>query len=84
MPEEAKTRPALQELRAIRERLTAFERKLDQLAKLIQKVGKACGIAFGQVKKVVEHLTESVDETRQDLSEYGGIITKSTWDTDPF
>jgi len=68
----------------LKKRLTVMEKKIDELAKMIHDVGKSCGIAFGQVKRVIEHLTTAVDDTRQDLSEYGGIITASTWDTDPF
>ena len=68
----------------LKKRLTAIERKMEELAALVFQFGKATGTAFSQVKSVIEHLTKAVDETRQDLSEYGGVITASTWDTDPF
>ena len=61
-------------------KLDRFEKKLADLTLQTQKLGVACAQAFGQVKTVVEHLTEVVDHTRQDLSEYGGTITDSTWD----
>ena len=61
-------------------KLDKFEKKLADLTLQTQKLGVACAQAFGQVKTVVEHLTEVVDLTRQDLSEYGGTIRDSTWD----
>ena len=61
-------------------KLDKFEKKITELTIKTHKLGVACAQAFGQVKTVVEHLTEVVDNTRQDLSEYGGTITDSTWD----
>ena len=74
----------LNKLVEITERLTAFGRQVAKLEERTHQLGVACGMAFQQVKTVVEHLTEAVDGTRQDLAEYGGTITESTWDIDPF
>ena len=84
MPEEEKHSELVRILRRIEERMGAFETKLEQLQKRVEKLGNGCGEAFRQVKTVVEHLTTAVDDTRQELSLYGGYITKSTWDTEPF
>ena len=61
-------------------RLQDLGKGMVRLEKLTLEVGKACGEAFRRTKVVIEHLTEAVDDTRQDLSEYGGTITASTWD----
>ena len=74
----------LHKLTEVNNRLAAFECQLAKLERMTHSLGIACSHAFSQVKVVIEHLTEAVDDTRQDLSEYGGVITKSTWDTDPF
>ena len=84
MGDEEKESEVVRLLRKIEKRMGAFETKLDQLDKRVMLMGHGCGEAFRQVKKVVEHLTEAVDETKQDLSLYGGYIAKSTWDTEPF
>ena len=84
MADEEKQSEVVRILRRIEKRMGAFESKLDQLEKRVEKLGNGCGEAFRQVKKVINHLTEAVDETRQDLSLYGGYITQSTWDTEPF
>ena len=65
---------------SIDKRLQDLGEKMERMEKVTVQLGKACGSAFKQVKTVVEHLTEAVDGTRQDLSEYGGTITASTWD----
>ena len=83
MPDKGTQAGLIPELRLLHERMGAFETKLDKLGEMVQGIGKGCGEAFRQVKKVVEHLTEVVDETRQNLSEYGGYIARSTWDVDP-
>ena len=65
---------------SVDKRLQDLGLKLERREKVTIGLAKACGEAFKQVKTVVEHLTEAVDGTRQDLSEYGGTITASTWD----
>ena len=95
MADEEKQSEVVRILRRIEKRMGAFEIKLDELGERVGKLGRTitervgqlgngCGEAFRQVKRVVEHLTEAVDETKQDLSMYGGYITQSTWDTEPF
>ena len=69
---------------SVDKRLQDLGKMIEELGKVTVQLGKACGEAFKQTKVVVEHLTESVDGTRQDLSEYGGTITESTWDVSPF
>ena len=83
MPDKGTQAGLMRELRSMNERMGAFESKLDRLGKMMQAIGKGCGEAFRQVKTVVEHLTEAVAETKQDLSMYGGYIARSTWDVDP-
>ena len=61
-------------------KLTILAENLSTLEKQVNHLGRACSEAFQQVKTVIEHLTEAVDGTRQDLSVYGGTITGSTWD----
>ena len=68
---------------SIDKRLQDLGEKMERMEKVTVQLGQACGAAFKQVKTVVEHLTEAVDGTRQDLSEYGGTITASTWDVCP-
>jgi hypothetical protein len=70
--------------KTVDERLESLHKKVDDLGKVTLQLGQACGVAFNQTKVVIEHLTEAVDGTRQDLSEYGGTICASTWDTSPF
>ena len=84
MPEEETQSEVVRILRRIEERMTAFETQLKKLGERVEQLGNGCGEAFRQVKTVVEHLTTAVDDTRQELSLYGGYITKSTWDTEPF
>ena len=60
-------------------KIDAMQIQVGQLEKKTKSLGVACGQAFQQVRVVIEHLTEAVDGTRQDLSEYGGTITESTW-----
>ena len=85
---EAKLETVLFELmhwqKSVDKRLEHLGKAMERLEKVTVQLGKACGAAFGQTKVVIEHLTEAVDGTRQDLSEYGGTITASTWDVCPF
>ena len=83
MADEQKESEVVRILRQIEKRMGAFETKLNKLGDMVHKLGNGCGEAFRQVKKVIEHLTEAVDETKQDLSLYGGYISRSTWDVDP-
>ena len=69
----------LTKLGTIVSQLDALRTRIAQLEKQTKNLGVANGEAFRQVKVVVEHLVEAVDGTRQDLSEYGGTITESTW-----
>ena len=67
-------------LQYICEKLLTLDTKIGNLETQTKELGQACGKAFKQVKIVVEHLTEAVDGTRQDLAEYGGVIVGSTYD----
>lgn len=67
-------------LQEIGRAIVHVSKQVDKLDEKVHALGKAMGESFNQTKRVVEHLTESIDETRQDLSTYGGTITASTWD----
>ena len=67
------------ELRGINNRLDMFEIKMAELLETTKKVGHSCGLAFKQVKLIVQELSEVTEQTRQDLSEYGGTMCDSTW-----
>ena len=69
-------------LQEIGRAIVHVSKQVDKLEDTVHQLGRACGESFRQTKVVVEHLTEAVDGTRQDLSEYGGTITASTWDVD--
>ena len=69
--------------KSVEDQLLLITKAIDRLAKVVNNLGCGCREAFKQVKAVVEHLTEAVDGTRQDLSEYGCTITQSTWDVTP-
>jgi uncharacterized protein Yka (UPF0111/DUF47 family) len=67
-------------LQEIGRAIVHVSKQVDKLEEKVHALGKAMGESYDQTKRVVEHLTEAVDETRQDLSTYGGTITASTWD----
>ena len=71
-------------LQEIGRAIVNVSKQVDKLDEKVHELGKAMGESFTQTKRVVEHLTEAVDETRQDLSTYGGTITASTWDVDAY
>ena len=60
--------------------IVTVSNQVSELEERVMKLGKALSESFKQTKVVIEHLTEAVDGTRQDLSTYGGTITESTWD----
>lgn len=55
-------------------KIDQIEKNQEELRRLIVKFGQATGIAFNQTKEVVNKLAEATEETRMDLSEYGGVI----------
>jgi len=69
----------LQYLRNIAAKMSVLFDRMNQLQKRVDCLGKACSEAFGQCKEVIQKLAEGVEETRMDLSEYGGVIQESTW-----
>ena len=48
--------------------------KVEFLEKTVVQLGQACGMAFNQTKEVVNKLAVGMEETREDLAEYGGVI----------
>ena len=54
-------------------------KRIFDLQERVDKLGKACAEAFNQTKVVVSKLAEIQEDTRLDLSEYGGTIIDSTW-----
>ena len=71
-------------LQELMKAIITVSKQVDKLDQKVHQLGQACGESFRQTKVVVEHLTEAVDGTRQDLSEYGGTISASTWDVHPY
>ena len=61
-------------------RLNEQDVMICQLGQQVRKLGCANCEAYGQVKVVMERLADVTEETRQNLDEYGGIITESTYD----
>ena len=54
-------------------------KRIFELGERVDKLGRACAEAFNQTKQVVSKLAEIQEDTRLDLSEYGGTIIDSTW-----
>lgn len=69
-------------LKNIREKVEKIETTLAEVGRTTVSLGKACGTAFKQCKTVIQSLGETVEESREDLSEYGGVILGSTWHSD--
>ena len=59
-------------------KIESLTRQLSEVRETTMSLGKACGQAFGQTKVVIESLAETALETREDLSEYGGVIIDSS------
>ena len=64
----------LQYLRNITSKVSTLFEKMEFLEKIVQQLGQACGMAFNQTKEVVNKLAVGMEETREDLAEYGGTI----------
>ena len=64
----------LQYLRNITSKVSTLFEKIEFLEKTVVQLGKACGMAFNQTKEVVNKLAVGMEETREDLAEYGGVI----------
>ncbi len=64
----------LQYLRNITSKVSTLFEKMEFLEKTVLQLGQACGMAFNQTKVVVNKLAVGMEETREDLAEYGGII----------
>ena len=60
-------------------KIDQIEKNQEELRTLIVKFGQATGIAFNQTKEVVNKLAEVTEETRMDLSEYGGLIQNDSF-----
>jgi len=71
---------ASQRLDDILVRLDEQDVMICELGQLVRKLGCANCEAYGQVKVVIEKLADVAEETRQNLDEYGGVITESTYD----
>ena len=54
-------------------------KRMDKLEKIMMEGFRATGTAFHQTKTVVQAVVDEVGQTREDLSEYGGIIQESTY-----
>jgi len=66
-------------LRNIVTKLHVVFRKLDKIEKMMNEGFRATGIAFHQTKTVVQAVVNEVGLTREELSEYGGVIQDSTY-----
>ena len=64
----------------ISKRLESIETKLEEVSNITQKLGVACGKAFGQTKEVITHLHNEQALTRDELSMYGGHLIEDSWD----
>ena len=69
----------LQYLRNITSKVSTLFDKIAFLEKTVVQLGQACGMAFNQTKEVVNKLAEATEETRMDLSEYGGTIEAASF-----
>lgn len=69
----------LQYLRNITAKMTVLFERMEALTKVTTALGVACGTAFNQTKEVVQKLAEVTEETRMDLSEYGGTIEAASF-----
>ena len=64
----------LQYLRNITSKVSTLFEKIEFLENTVVQLGKACGMAFNQTKEVVNKLAVGMEETREDLAEFGGVI----------
>ena len=64
----------LQYLRNITSKVSTLFEKIEFLEKTVVQLGQACGMAFNQTKEVVNKLAVGMEETREDLAQYGGVI----------
>ena len=71
---------ASQRLDNILLRLNEQDVMICELGQQVRKLGCANCEAYKRVKVVCERLAEVTEETRNNLDEYGGIITESTYD----
>ena len=69
----------LQYLRNITSKVSTLFERMASLEHKVIALGKACGTAFNQTKIVVNKLAEVTEEAREDLAEFGGVITADTW-----
>ena len=66
-------------LRNIVTKMHALFKRMDKLEQIMMAGFRATGTAFHQTKTVVQAVVNEVGQTREDLSEYGGIIQESTY-----
>jgi len=64
----------LQYLRNITSKVSVLIERMAELEKKVFALGQACGSAFHQVRDATVKLAQVAEETRMDLSEYGGTI----------
>ena len=69
----------LQYLRNITAKMSVLFERIESLTERVNALGQACGTAFNQTKEVVQKLAEVTEETRMDLSEYGGTIEAASF-----
>ena len=69
----------LQYLRNITAKMSVLFDRIEALTERVNALGQACGTAFNQTKEVVQKLAEVTEETRMDLSEYGGTIEAASF-----
>ena len=69
----------LQYLRNITSKVSTLFERITSLEHKVIALGTACGTAFNQCKVVVNKLAEVSEEAREDLAEFGGVITSDTW-----
>ena len=58
--------------------LRKLNTRIDTLEQSTQQLGQACGLAFYQTKKVVQHLAEVQEETAEELSDSCGVLRENT------
>ena len=60
-------------------RVMKIELRLETIERKTHELGTACARAFEMCKVVVQELSEKQDEMTENLDEYGGKITESTF-----
>ena len=63
----------------VSKQLEMLQDSVIQLGQRVNSLGCANSAAFQQVKTVCERLANVTEETRENLDEFGGIITESTY-----